>query len=102
MLESCPKQFNGNKGCSSYKKYLYPDIHAAYQLSQQLNWIFESTKEKIYAYTRLAQWHEKVTKSGFKSFNTISKTIMNHYKTILNYFDNRSTNASADRAADTK
>lgn len=76
--------------------YMYPDIYAAYQLSQQLNWIFENTKEKIYAYTRLAQWHEKVAKSGFKSFNTISKTIMNHYKTILNYFDNRSTNASAE------
>ena len=75
--------------------YLYPDILAAYQLSQQLNWIFETTKEKLYGYTRLAQWHEKVAKSGFKSFNTISRTITNHYKTILNYFDNRSTNASA-------
>ena len=76
--------------------YLYPDIHAAYLLSQQLNWIFETTKEKIYGYTRLAQWHEKFAQSGFKSFNTISRTIMNHYKTILNYFDNRSTNASAE------
>lgn len=76
--------------------YLYPDIHSAYILSQQLNWIFETTKEKIYGYTRLAQWHEKVAQSGFKSFNTISRTIMNHYKTILNYFDNRSTNASAE------
>jgi transposase len=76
--------------------YIYPDIHAAYQLSQQLNGIFENTQEKIYAYTRLAQWHERVAKSGFKSFNTISRTIMNHYKTILNYFDNRSTNASAE------
>lgn len=76
--------------------YLYPDIRAAYQLSQKLNWIFETTKEKIYAYTRLAKWHEMVRTSGFKSFNTISKTIMNHYKTILNYFDNRSTNASAE------
>lgn len=76
--------------------YLYPDIHAAYQLSQQLNWIFETTKEKIYGYTRLAKWHEMVRTSGFKSFNTISRTIMNHYKTILNYFDNRSTNASAE------
>jgi transposase len=75
---------------------LYPDIYRAYQLSQQLNWIFEKTKEKIYAYTRLAQWHEKVAQSGFKSFNTISRTIMNHYITILNYFDNRSTNASAE------
>lgn len=76
--------------------YLFPDIYQAYQLSQQLNWIFDNTKEKIYAYTRLAQWHEKVDQSGFKSFNTISRTIMNHYQTILNYFDNRSTNASAE------
>jgi transposase len=74
----------------------YPNIFQAYQLSQKLNWIFETTKEKIYGYTRLAQWHEQVAQSGFKSFNTISRTIMNHYKTILNYFDNRSTNASAE------
>lgn len=74
----------------------YPDILEAYQLSQKLNQIFQTTKEKIYGYTRLAQWHEQVAKSGFKSFNTISRTIMNHYKTILNYFDNRSTNASAE------
>ena len=39
---------------------------------------------------------EKVNQSGFKSFNTISRTIINHYQTILNYFDNRSTNASAE------
>lgn len=75
---------------------LYPDISKAYSLSQELTWIYDSTKEKIFAYTRLAQWHEKVNQSGFKSFNTISRTIMNHYTTILNYFDNRSTNASAE------
>ena len=75
---------------------LYPDILLAYQLSQKLNWIFENTKDKIYAYTRLARWHEEIKNSGFKSFNTISRTIMIHYKTILNYFDNRSTNASAE------
>ncbi|WP_238476823.1 transposase [Chryseobacterium potabilaquae] len=28
---------------------------------------------------------------GFKSFNTLTKTVMNHYRDILNYFDNRST-----------
>jgi transposase len=74
----------------------YPDIQKAYELSQKLNWIFENTKDKIYGYTRLAKWHEEVAQSGFKSFNTISRTIMNHYATILNYFDNRSTNASAE------
>lgn len=93
---------NENKWTADQKRraeilfHLYPDVFAAYNLSQQLSWIFEKTKEKIYAYTRLAQWHEKVAQSGFKSFNTISRTIMIHYKTILNYFDNRSTNASAE------
>ncbi|WP_423126480.1 transposase [Gaoshiqia sp. Z1-71] len=38
----------------------------------------------------------RVTDSGFESFNTISATIYTHYQEILNFFDNRSTNASAE------
>jgi transposase len=75
---------------------LYPDIEKAYDLAQDLRTIFEKTTEKIINLSRLARWHEKVNQSGFKSFNTISRSIMNHYQTILNYFDNRSTNASAE------
>ena len=75
---------------------LYPEIEKAYVLAQKLSWIFENTEDKLYGISRLAQWHEKVNQSGFKSFNTISRTIMNHYQTILNYFNNRSTNASAE------
>lgn len=75
---------------------LYPDIEKAYDLAQELAWIFENTKKKIYGTSRLARWHEKVRQAGFKSFSTISRTIENHYITILNYFDNRSTNASAE------
>jgi transposase len=75
---------------------IYPDIKQAYQLSIELSNIFQNTTNKLYAYTKLAKWHEKVSQAGFKTFNTISRTIINHYKTILNYFDNRSTNASAE------
>ena len=74
----------------------FPDIKKAYDLTQSLSSIYNTATEKIYAYTRLAKWHEKVEQAGFKAFNTISKKIMNHYKKILNYFDNRSTNASAE------
>ncbi len=74
----------------------YPDIERAYALTQELSWIFTNTKEKIYGLTRLAKWCEKVEQSGFKAFNSISRTINNHYKNIINYFDNRSTNASAE------
>jgi transposase len=75
---------------------LYPDIEIAYDLAQDLRNIFEKTADKIIGLSRLVKWHEKVNQSGFKSFNTISRSIMNHYQTILNYFDNRSTNASAE------
>jgi transposase len=75
---------------------LYPDIQKGYSLTQELRGIFENTTDKIIGFAKLAKWHEKVNQSGFKSFNTISRTIMNHYQTILNYFDNRSTNASAE------
>ncbi|PWA04803.1 DDE transposase [Flavobacterium psychrotolerans] len=75
---------------------LYPDIQKAYNLTQELRGIFENTTDKIIGFAKLAKWHEKVNQSGFKSFNTISRTITNHYQTILNYFDNRSTNASAE------
>lgn len=74
----------------------YPILNKAYDLAQELSWIFSNTKEKIYGLTRLAKWCEKVEKSGFKTFNSISRTINNHYKNIINYFDNRSTNASAE------
>jgi len=75
---------------------LYPNIKKAYELSQKLSWIYENTKDKTYALTRLAQWYEQVRKAGYKSFNTIARTIESHYINILNYFDNRSTNASAE------
>ena len=54
------------------------------------------TKDKTSALIRLAKWDEKVHQAKFKSFNTIARTMAIHYKNILNYFDNRSTNASAE------
>ncbi len=74
----------------------YPDIEEAYELSMELGRIYHTTKDKGIAYTRLAKWYNKVEKAGFKSFNTIAKSIQEHYLTILNFFDNRSTNASAE------
>ena len=74
----------------------YPDLKTAYELSQGLSHIFEKTTDKLYGLARLAKWHEKVRQAGFKAFNTVSRSIQNHYETILNYFDNRSTNASAE------
>lgn len=74
----------------------YTDLKKAYELTMALSHIFEHTNDKLYGLARLAKWHEKVRQSGFKAFNTVARSIQNHYETILNYFDNRSTNASAE------
>jgi transposase len=74
----------------------YPDIEKAYHLSMKLGKIYHTSKVKGVAFTRLARWYDEVEKAKFKSFNTIAKSIQEHYLTILNYFDNRSTNASAE------
>lgn len=74
----------------------YPDIEKAYKLSEYLKYIFENNTDKNIARVKLAKWFNEVEESKFKSFNTISNTIQNHYETILNYFQHRSTNASAE------
>jgi transposase len=75
---------------------LYPDITKSYDLAPDLRHIFEKTTYKVIGLSRLARWYEKVKQSRFKSFNTISRSIMNHYQTILNYGDTRSSNALAE------
>lgn len=75
---------------------LYPDLEESYHLCRDLSTIFSTSANRMIAYKKLALWYDKVEKAGYKSFNSISKTIYNHYESILNYFDNRSTNASAE------
>lgn len=74
----------------------YPSLEKAYNLSILLGNIFQTTKDKRVAFTKLAQWYDKVEQAGFKSFSTVRRSIETHYQTILNFFDNRSTNASAE------
>lgn len=74
----------------------YPDIEKAYRLAQELNWIYSTSIDKMSAFTRLAKWADKVDRANFKSFNIVSKTINTHHVNILNYFNNKSTNASAE------
>ncbi len=75
---------------------LYPDIKKAFKIVQQLRNIYNQTTEVGVAYTKLAHWYKLVEESGFKAFNIVAKSITLNYTSILNYFINRSTNASAE------
>jgi len=74
----------------------FPDIKKAYNLSQGIKLIFNQNIIKNVARVKLAKWYNDVEDSGFKAFNIVSNTIQLNYETILNYFNNRSTNASAE------
>ena len=91
-----------NKWTESQKKRakilfeLYPDIENAYNLTDELRRIYSSTKIKGVAYTKLAHWYKHVEDMGYDSFQVVKQTIYENYIDILNFFDNRSTNSSAE------
>lgn len=75
---------------------LYSDIKKAYDLAHSLRMIYSKNTIKDAARRSLALWYNQVEEAGFKTFNAILKTISNHYEDILNFFNKRSTNASAE------
>jgi transposase len=74
----------------------YPVIHKAYQLSLRLGDLYRSCTCKEQAFKRLALWYNNVEEAGLPSFKTLARTIQNHYLGILNFFNNRATNAAAE------
>lgn len=74
----------------------YSDFHQAYSLVNNLRNIFNQTKDKGVAFTKLAHWYREVEETSFTAFNTVANSIKLNYRSILNYFTNRSTNDSAE------
>ncbi|MDP4272272.1 MAG: transposase, partial [Bacteroidota bacterium] len=75
---------------------LYADVQTGYSLTHSLQMIFSKNYHKSVAHTKVARWYNDVSELEFKSFNTIAATIYSHYQNILNFFENRSINASAE------
>ena len=74
----------------------YPELKRAYSLSIGLGNIFKICTSKEQAFKRLALWYNEVEGSGIEAFRTVSRSVQAHYLSILNFFLNRSTNASAE------
>ena len=74
----------------------YPDIEKAYSLCHSLRMIFSKNTFKDAARLSMARWYNKVEDAGFKSFNIIAATFYEHYDEILNFYNNRASNAMAE------
>lgn len=74
----------------------YPDIKKAYGLCHSLRMIFSRNTVKDAARLFMAKWYNKVEEANFHSFNVIAATFYEHYDDILNFYNNRASNAMAE------
>lgn len=74
----------------------FPDLEQAYGLSLKLVDIFNGKCDPGVARLNLARWYNEVEALGYDEFNTVLETFENHNATIINYFEDRLTNASAE------
>ena len=74
----------------------YPELRYAYQLAQELTDIYNSRMPVEVARAKLAHWYEAVEQMQYEAFHNVLNTFRNHYRTILNFFVTRDTNAFAE------
>ena len=74
----------------------FPEMKEAYALAHSLRMIFTKNTIKDAARLSMAKWYNKVEEAGFHSFNVIAATFYEHYDDILNFYNNRSSNAAAE------
>ncbi len=75
---------------------LYPDLKEGYELVNEMRQIMNERIEKSVARLKLAAWYNKMEAFNNKAFTTVSETYKSHHEIILNYFNNRRTNACAE------
>lgn len=73
----------------------YPLLKTAHQLVSQFRNIYENHHLEN-AKRQFKEWINAIKNSSIKEFNAAAKSIEYHLDTIVNFFNNRSTNASAE------
>jgi len=73
----------------------YPSLQTAYKFALQFRAIYKNTVKST-ALEQFQKWKDKVEKSKIEEFNTVLNSLEHHLDNILNFFDNRNTNANAE------
>lgn len=74
----------------------YPLLKSAYYLAMQFRSCYAHSKTISEGREALRRWYAKVEEKALETFLPAAESIRLHETTILNYFVNRSTNASAE------
>lgn len=73
----------------------YPLLKSAYKLTLSFRAIYKNTSKTL-AQDQFKEWKQKVAAMKIDQFNTAVNSIEYHLDNILNFFNNRSTNANAE------
>ncbi len=73
----------------------YPKLEEAYKHCMEFRAIYETTSKNI-AKQRIEHWIEETRNLNFSHFYIASNSIKYHLETIINFFNNRNTNANAE------
>lgn len=73
----------------------YPLLYIAYKLTVSFRNIYTTIYSSI-AKQKLIKWKQDVIEAKIDEFNTVVHSIEYHLDNILNFFNNRSTNANAE------
>lgn len=73
----------------------YPKLKKAYEHAQKLRFIYE-LEDREKAEKAFIKWIESSHKLRIKGFESCARTLEEYLDSIVNFFDNRSTNASAE------
>jgi len=74
----------------------FPEVKRAYKLSMMFRSCYENSHSIAEAKIAFEKWYKKVEEKQIEAFLVAADSIRLHEATILNYFINRSTNASAE------
>lgn len=76
-----------------FKKY--PELKTAYHQTMAFRNIYEE-RSILNAKTRFTDWCNEVMEKQIKEFYTVANTVKYNLNNILNFFENRNTNANAE------
>ena len=74
---------------------LYPHLETAYKHTLEFRSIYENT-DKLIAKERFDKWIQDTFEEKLETFYTTANTVKANFDNILNFFNNRNTNANAE------
>jgi transposase len=74
---------------------LYPHLEIAYNHTLEFRSIYEN-RDELMAQERFNKWIEDTFEQKLETFYTTANTVKANFKNILNFFNNRNTNANAE------